>query len=69
MPRSQFQPRSGAQTGSTGSSFIISIKRFDRRHGERVALVDIRTGERFTFDSLEAAWFFLGEHKPRHGLK
>lgn len=66
MPRLEPQSHPRFQTSS---SFILSIKRFDRRHGERVTLIDVRTGERFTFDSLEAAWFFLGEQKPHPGLK
>lgn len=60
--------RSGPRFHS-GSSFILSLKRFDQRRGWRVTLLDLRSGERFEFDSLEAAWFFLGEHEPRLGLK
>lgn len=51
------------------SSFILSLVRHEAERGWRVTLIDLRTGERFEFDSLEATWFFLRERKPRSGLR
>jgi hypothetical protein len=62
------KPRPNPSSGQR-SSFILSLAHHDVDRGWRVTLIDLRTGERFEFDSLEATWFFLGQHKPRSGLR